>query len=314
MKSPRVVQYRYLDLESCGFVEEEAGTTLLSMIRAALSREIDGRILGEHPQARVVDLKDNNQLTLLNEFEGIHPDGKAFSAQLILYREGIDVQTLKADTSGSATSFPVVPYKTEGENLIEGVLYFVVIGNHVGLIASHTVRSRRLEDYLNWLLKNVAGVIHDNNDIKLNAKFRFSKELPPINEILLRTSARGQSKVCGVLSFLGLNNSIIDGLTNGIPDDGVLMGKFSVFVKGGNQRFDFPKSVLDRDLRNIDIEDGDLDLIGPKGKFSDGVLRLSEKVFVDTDGSWLSPEDAVKQIMKQMQIWITQGRIYHPIL
>ncbi|MCY4053001.1 MAG: hypothetical protein OXE98_03875 [Hyphomicrobiales bacterium] len=311
-KSPRVVQYRYFDPESCRYVEEEAGITLLSMIRTALNREKDGRILGKHAQARTVDLKGNNQLTLLNEFEGIHPDGEAFSGRLILYREGIDVQTLKVDKSGNATSFPVVPYRTNGENPIEGVLYFVVIGNHVGFIASHTVRSRKLEDYLNWLLKE-SGVIRDD-DIKLNAKFHFTEKLPPIREILLRTSARGQWKVCEVLTLLGINSRVVDGLRDGVPSGGALMGKFSVFVKGGRQRFDFPGSVLDRDLRNVDIEDGDLDLIGPKGKFSAGVLRLSERVSVDTEGSWLNPNDAVEQIMRQMRAWITQGRIYHPIL
>lgn len=324
----RSVQYRYLNRGACGPVESLTDTTLMGMIRSALGRRRRGDVLGRWARARVADLDHNGQIVLLNGFKGENFDQVAFSGQLVLYREGIDVPTIREKLEEETNRFDIVQFHTPEENKpIEGVLYFVVIGNHVGLITSSAVRNRWLERYLTWLLKDAADIIRDEDYIELNARISLKgdKSEPLLmQEIALRPQAnlpkeirssrlarreRGISKatVLDILNLLGVGEEAGDDLAESVPEGGTLEGEFRVFIKKGRLKCNFDKDTLDHAFRNIDDENPRWS--GKSGKISDGMLYLAETVQIEATGSWLDPENAIEQIVEQMYRWARQGRI-----
>lgn len=324
----RSVQYRYLNCKACSPVESLTDTTLMGMIRYALRQKRRGDVLGKRARARIADLDQNGQIVLLNGFKGDNSSQVAFSGQLVLYREGIDVPTIEEKLEKETNRFDIVQYHTPEENKpIEGVLYFVVIGNHVGLITSNAVRNRWLERYLTWLLKDAADVIRDEDYIELNARISLKGDKAEpllMQEIALRPQAsspeeikssrlvrreKGISKatVLDILKVLGIGDEAGDDLAKSVPDDGTLEGEFRVFIKKGRFKWNFDKDTLDHAFRNIDDENPKWS--GKSGKISDGMLYLAETVQVEATGSWLDAENAIEQIVEQMYRWAKQGRI-----
>lgn len=325
----RNVQYRYLNRGACSPVESLTDTTLMGMIRSALRRRRRGDVLGRRARARIADLDHDGQIVLLNGFKGDGFDQSAFSGQLVLYREGIDVPTIEEELKKETNRFDIVQFHTPQENKpIEGVLYFVVIGNHVGLITSNAVRNRWLERYLTWLLKkDAADIIRDEDYIELNARISLEGDKADpllMQEIALRPQAnsveeirsshlarreRGISKgtVLDILGILGVGEEAGDDLAESVPEGGTLEGEFRVFIKKGRLKCNFDKDTLDHAFRNIDDENPKWS--GKSGKISDGMLYLAETVQIEATGSWLDPENAIEQIVEQMYKWARQGRI-----
>lgn len=326
------VQYRYLNREVCGLTDE-SDETLMSMIRTALGKKIGEDILRKNPKGRIANLERDEQLTLritglerdeqltlLNRFSDIDSNERAFSGQLVVYRPGMDVPTIVEKLEEGKDYFDINRLETgdESNKPIEGVLYFVVMGDHVGLIASQAVRGGWLERYLTWLLNDMGQVINGNNRIELNAGINL-QELPPIQEMRLCAPANESSEersinfstICKMLTNFGFGEESTPSLRRAISDGKGLEGVLSICIKQGRQKFDFPTDTLAHAFRNVDPEN--LVLIGPDGKLSHGMFYLSQEVQVRKKGSWLDGEDAIQQIIKQMNRWVMQGRIDYPV-
>jgi hypothetical protein len=55
-----------------------------------------------------------------------------------------------------------------GNEYLEGAVYFGALGNHVVIVQSKALRTRELEQHLNWFLRNKAGVLAENNQVALD--------------------------------------------------------------------------------------------------------------------------------------------------
>lgn len=323
----RSIQYRYLNREMCGI---QPSTTLMSEIRSAMQSERNGEIIGESVLARVADLEQGGQKVVLNEVAGLNPEEKALSGQLVLYVKGNEVQSIEEELQEGKNSFKIVPYQMYGPSKpVKGLLYFVVMGNHLGMISSNVVNDKLLGRYLTWLLKDITGIIKGESHIELNAQISIDtsrENIPPAQEFTIHAQpnqndekslyrfaqkAKGAGRtVLEVLKTLGCKPEAIEKLEESIPVGGTLEGSFRVFIKEGRKRVKIPADMLKRALQNIDEES--LEIKGFGGQVSDGLLKLSEPVSIKSDKleeSWLDPEDAIAKILTQMDIWANQGNI-----
>ena len=313
----KTVQYRCSDTPD--------GGVLMDNIRDALQQRRDGNLVGENVRARVADLAQSGQMTVLNQISGVDYNDKAFSGQLILYRLGMDVPTLQDQQGEQTNQFNVAAHYTQGEKPIEGVLYFTVIGNHVGLIGSRAVRSRWLERYLTWLLKDKGNVIKGEDVISLNASFELEGaeyQLAEPKEMMIHISsepkrdavrqfinqAEGKGgQVFKALKALGFDDYGISEIANRIPEGGTLEGDLKVYIKKGRLKEPMSIATIDHALRNIDSED--LAVSSGGEKLIKGLIKLSATVDVECRESWLDPDDAVVQIKRQMHTWSQNGKI-----
>lgn len=62
---------------------------------------------------------------------------------------------------------PMLPV-AENEQIVNSILYFGILENHVILVQSQSLRAKQLEDYLTWFLKNNCGLLSENNSIILS--------------------------------------------------------------------------------------------------------------------------------------------------
>ena len=70
----RNVQYRYLDTTKSGANSQ----TLMHSIRKALKSQRNGDIVGKAVRARIADLDQSGQLTVLNDMDGTDDNDSAF--------------------------------------------------------------------------------------------------------------------------------------------------------------------------------------------------------------------------------------------
>lgn len=319
----RRVQYRYLNRKTCGLGED----TLMVGIRQAMQQTRDGDVIGGPARARIADLDQSGQLTVLNKIDGLEIDQPAFSGQLILYRKGFDVPAIEEQLEEDKEDFNITQFQTDGKNKpIEGVLYFVVIGDHLGLIASSAVTGRWLERYLTWMLKDIGSVIEGESHVELNAQISVEGEASRAQgakQISIHAASNSRSAepaarrvksakgyaatVVEVLRTLGLGEDAIESVLESVPEGGSLEGVFQVFVKQGRRKVPLTSDSIDHMFRNF--EEDALDVSGRQGKVSNGLLKLSEPVRVRVTESWLDPVDAIEQIMGTMYTWDKQGHI-----
>jgi len=301
----------------------------MAAIRKAMEAKRGEDIVGEVARARIADLEQSGQMTLLNQVSGLRPSDAALSGQLVLYRKGFDVPAIVEQLENDEKVFPVVQFQTDGKSKpIEGVLYFVVIGDNVGLIASNVVTGKWLERYLTWLLKDIGDVIEGEDHIELNAQVKIEyegKSVPAANQISIHPTsnlretdvgpisrfaekAKGAgATVLDVLKILGFSDDAVQDLASNVPEGGTLEGDFRVFIKEKGKRVNLSPSTLDHAFRNF--EEDRMTLDGRGGKMKNGLLKLSEPVRVNQIESWLDAEDAIVKITETLYAWAAQGRI-----
>lgn len=317
------VQYRYLNREACGLGEDSADTTLMSMIREAMRQTATTGTEVEQAKARIVDLDQDGKQTLLNIFNGNAPHERMFAGELVVYRQGIDIPVIVEELNENRKYFEETEVSTNDNTKkpIVGDLYFVVAGDHIGLISSQAVRGRWLERYLTCLFKNISNIIDGNYCVELNANIDL-ENLPPIQKIEICTSSNSSNspeesrsafqKICSALKDFGLSEEeLAPSLDRAVSNGTGLEGSLSICIKRGQKSIDFPEDILDHALRNIESED--LVLTGHNGKFSNGLFRLAKTVKIQKGKTRLIPEDAIRQIVDQMREWARQGKIDFPM-
>lgn len=324
-KISRSVQYRYLNRQNAGLGE----MSLVEAIRSALGEKRNGDVIGAKARARIADLDQIGQATLLNNLDGIDPDAVVFSGEVVLYKQGFDVPAIAEALDSDDNAFPIYQFQTDGKSKpIEGALYFAVIGDHVGLIASNAVTSRWLERYLTWLLKDAASLIEVEDRIALDSRIQVPGEpgsMGPAKSLTLHAGAvekpapDGSSRtmrekrkgrdgtVIEVLRLLGLGPDAIDSIVDDIPAGGSLEGDFLVYIKQGRQSKPISVGTLNHSMRNSDPEDFEIERKGSRTRGK--MTHLAESVRVTKAGAGLDPKEAVAKIVEQLYVWNKAGII-----
>ncbi|MDR7058768.1 MULTISPECIES: hypothetical protein [unclassified Sphingopyxis] len=320
------IQYRQLKLDGLW-----PDADLKAMVVDVLRR----RGWADNAKTRIIDLDQDQSYVILNKLSDPATwDSPVFAGQLIQLQAGTDVhavlQSLEEDTAEY-----VVQNLNVGEavRVLKGALYFVAVGNHVGLIEGQQVRGRTLERYLTALLQR-AEEIEPGQAIILNGKFMAGdgKELSESSEIQVSAAATNrqgerkerpieprveqreaaeareheQATVFDILRMLGWSEEAIDSLGAEIPDDGWVEGFFKVFIKERRRRKPISRATINEALRNIDPAD-----LGLRGDGSErgGIVKMSVQRDIRTAGSLLDPADAMEQITNALRDWAVAGKI-----
>lgn len=320
------IQYRQLKTENLW-----PGVELQAMVVEVLRR----RKWDTNAKHRIIDLDQDGSFVILNKVSDPAAwDGPIFAGQIIQLQSGTDVHAIMQSLEEDADEF-VINNLNVGEQVkvLKGALYFAIAGNHVGLIEGQQVRGRTLERYLTALLQR-ADELEAGHAVILNGKFTTGdgKELSESTEISVAAAAasktgvarpRGgagqiveheaavareheQATVFDVLRMLGWDDAAIDSLGSEIPDDGWIEGFFRVSIKQRRQKRPISRATINEALRNIDPAD-----LGLRGDGSEkgGIVKLSVRREIQSDGSLLDPADAIEQIMNALRDWAVAGKI-----
>ena len=330
MAKQAVVQYRRLNREK--YPREDA---LKQALIEALRSERAGKLVGEYVGNRRFDLDQDGRLTLLNKItEAAHWDEPFFSGQLTYFEKGANVPAILGDPDADVNELDLGQFALgENASMIHGILYFVAVGDHVGLVESSGLRSARLERFLTQLLTQ-CGLFEAGNTVVLNAQFtneggrrvteatqvevtaaRARRNDVDVGEGLSRVIEQDIERarleghsVIQVLEVLGWTPEDIERLMAEVPPGGWLEGFFRFFIKSRqSRRKAIRRETLDEAFRNINP--ADLTILGKGKREKDGFVKLTAHRSVETIGSLLNPTSAVQQIEAALREWAAKGDI-----
>jgi hypothetical protein len=321
------IQYRQLKLDGLW-----PDADLKAMVVDVLRR----RGWADSAKTRIIDLDQDESYVILNKIsEPATWDGPIFAGQVIQLQAGADVHAIMQSLEDDTAEF-VVHSLNVGERVrvLKGALYFVAVGNHVGIIEGQQVRGRTLERYLTALLQK-ADELEPGQAVILNSKFLAGdgKELSESTEIEVSAAAttrdgdrrprdvaprvaerevgqareHEQATVFDILRMLGWDENAIESLGAEIPNDGWIEGFFKVFIKERRKRKPISRATINEALRNVDPSD--LGLRGGNGTEKNGIVKMSVTREVRTINSLLDPTDAMEQIMNALRDWAAAGKI-----
>lgn len=289
----------------------------------------------DNAKTRIIDLDQDESYVILNKISAPDTwDGPVFAGQVIQLQAGTDVHAIMQSLEEDTAEF-VLQSLNVGEQVrvLRGALYFVAVGNHVGLIEGQQVRGRTLERYLTALLQK-AEELEPGQAVILNGKFiaENGKELSESSEIQVAAAPANrdgerrpredrpivaereaaaerqheQATVFDILRMLGWDEAAIDSLGAEIPNGGWIEGFFKVFIKERRKRKAISRATINEALRNIDP--ADLGLRGD-GSERNGIVKMSVQREIRTVGSLLDPADAMEQITNALRAWAAAGKI-----
>lgn len=314
------IQYRYLNKENLW-----DGVNLKDVVVDILQRSSGSgpSKLYEDVSARKVDLDQDGSFVVLNKLSDPRSwSGPVFCGQLIHVKSGTELPGI---IGGLDQAIPELELQSlsigETRQLVEGVLYFAIVGNHIGVIEGQRTRARTLERYLTSLLQR-AGEFEPGQHILLNA--RLEGGVKQVREVMITparagsgsevisTTAAGEAEsegatVLDVLRLLGWDNEALDQLQQQVPDDGWIEGLFKVAFKKKGRKTSIDRAVLETALRNLDPHS--IGLLGEGAREKSGTIKLAEPRKIPMIGDLLDPEEAMKSIVEMLQKWSLSGRI-----
>lgn len=322
------VQYRRLNRE--GFPRPE---TLKDLVIEALSLNHNGRIVGELVTKRRFDLDQDGRLTLLNKIteRPFWPE-PFFSGQVAFFEQGANVPAILGDIDADTNELDLGQFQLPNASMIHGLLYFVAVGDHLGIIESPGMRSGRLERFFTQFLSQY-NVLEVGHTVVLNALFtnENGRAVSQATEVVLAAEparrpefdpgeierlvaqdvaeARGvNNSVVRVLEALGWTNDDITRLMAQVPPGGWLEGVFKFLIKSKTSRKQtIRRQTLDEALRNVDPKD--VTILGKGKREKDGFVKLTKIKSVQTVGSLLEPTSAVTKIEESLKEWSAAGEI-----
>lgn len=211
---------------------------------------------------------------------------------------------------------------------MDGICYFAIVENHVGLIEGNKTRARTLERYLTRIFQE-AGEFEPGHFLTLNARIEGLKaqEVSEISISAKRSpslqgenvsggsdSYAGQEEgqgetVIDVLKAFGWSDDDIMGLRESVPEGGWLEGIWRMKIRGkGRKAATVERTHLEEALRNL--PPSSIGLMEPGvGTEKGGVYKLSAPTEIARNGDLLDPEEAMKAIVRMLKMWAKGGRI-----
>ena len=173
------VQYRKLDDSPGAF----GGETLQEAIALCLKQPNGTGVLGDNPAQR--HYKDAAYGTLVLNY--IDDTPMYFFGELVRFDPGADLPLLQLAAGVKAYNLTQAK-PPDGHEPLRGVLYFMVIGNHVVLIEAD-VSSSRAERYLTWLLTEATTVVPKGAHVILLAELTSAggaMQLSQVEEVVFK--------------------------------------------------------------------------------------------------------------------------------
>ena len=330
MAKQAMVQYRHLKRD--GFPVE---ASLKAVLVESMRSQRGGRLVGEYVGNRRFDLDQDGRITLLNRItEQAHWDEPFFAGQLTYFERGANVPAIIGDPDADVNELDLGQFALgQDASMIHGLLYFVAVGDHIGLIESTGLKSGRLERFMTQLLTQ-SDQITAGDTITLNAQFTNEHgrqvsearevevaakraqrgdaqagEIAPqfVEQDIEKARREGQS-VIQVLEVLGWTPQDIERLMQEVPPGGWLEGFFRFFIKSrAKRRKTINRQTLDEAFRNVNP--ADVTFLGKGKREKDGFVKLTAPRAVETVGSLLNPTSAVQQIEAALREWAANGQI-----
>ncbi|MBN9674663.1 hypothetical protein [Salipiger bermudensis] len=329
MTKKATVQYRYVNLDKLG-EQFHLKNVVVDVLRRSAKGATGSR--AQLVRHRKIDLDQDGSYVILNKMNDTALwDGPVFCGQLLHIRAGADVagimQSLEEDISELELRNITMG---DDQRVVDGVLYFAIVHNHVGLIEGQRARSRTLERYLTRLLQD-SGELEPGHPVILNAKLEGGSTVNEVSELFVSpqrsmssdqvdtTSERGAGSAEGhgttvfdVLETLGWSHEEIESLQAGLPEEGWIEGTFKMVFKQKAKKRAAKAAVarkqLEEALRNH--HPASFGLRDPSGSTEKkGLARLAEKRDVHTVQDLLDPEDAMRVIVGLLRSWSTSGKI-----
>lgn len=324
------IQYRQLNRENL-----PVEGSLKDIAVASMRTERGQRLVGEYVGNRRFDLDQDGRLTLLNHItEQPHWDEPLFAGQLAYFERGANVPALLGDPDEDVNELNLGQFALgPNASMIHGLLYFVVVGDHVGLIESTGLKSARLERFLTQLFTQTEQ-LQPGQTVILNAQFtneqgrrvadakevqvaarRNVRPEPVVREPAARIEERDVEQarreghsVVQVLEVLGWSPEDIARLMEEVPPGGWLEGFFRFFIKSRTaRRKTINRGTLDEAFRNIDPKD--VTFLGKGMREKDGFVKLTSNRPVEMVGSLMNPTSAIQQIEAALREWAASGQI-----
>jgi hypothetical protein len=323
------IQYRYVKLDGLW-----PGFHLKNMVVDVLRRAAPGGDvpLGTLARLRKKDLDQDGSYVLLNKLSDAGSwDGAVFCGQIIHVKSGAQLPGINGTLEDDTPEFELQNLTFEQlTQIVEGVLYFVLVGNHVGMIEGQRTRGRTLERYLTRILQD-AGELEAGKPLILNTKLVGSiqevnrVEITPARAhrgdvvengqaggpVVARDAAREEGKgttVLEILKLLGWKEEQVDNLLQQVPEGGWIEGTLTVLFKNrGRRAAKISRAQLEEALRDLDSRS--VGLLGDGAREKGGLIKLTERCSIECEGDLLDPSAAMAQIVQAMRKWSDAGKI-----
>lgn len=318
------VQYRYLKTD--GLWDD---IHLKNMIVDILRRTPDGASNSRAARVRhrKIDLDQDGTYVILNKMSDPSDwNGPVFCGQLLSIRAGAEIPGITQSPEDDISELELRQlYMGEENSVVDGILYFALVHNHVGLIEGQKTRARTLERYLTRLLQD-ADEFEPGQTVILNAQLegvhvgrveemsiapkRVQKSsTSEVDQTVAAGEAEGEGQtVFDVLRTLGWQAQEIEQLRDSLPDEGWIEGVFKMVFKRKGRKAAIDRSVLEEALRNLDP--ASVGLLDPSGGSErKGIYKLSSKQPIERQNGMLDPSHAMQSIVEMLKKWAASGKI-----
>lgn len=338
-----MVNYRRFDLSQKG-----SEVTLEGLIRTALNASsVSGKTLWERPEDRVCELGDDEgRQIFLNRVADLND---AIFGELCLAQKH-DLQALlrfepssvRLSNLTTATIFNLEERKAgTGTQFIRGMIYFLVIANHVFFIKLQAMSPSSMKEFLDWLLTTQSSLIPQGAETTYQAEFDVSMTPGGVGDITsLKISGTTGGQLIlpievqeGAPRKKGTSRKVYDKLVQyagALPVLDALLGpaqskelvaslgeheylSVGASVKVQGERTDQSRTMLQR-LSNELAERGDgrVEVTGKLGKIVDGdaILRTKMPFDVPVEGSSLLDFENVADQLREVYVrFVKDGKI-----
>lgn len=319
------IQYRQMKTDNM-----PNGVILKNAIIDFLRSDIGDGQIGYSAKRRIEDLDQDRSVVILNKItEPEHWDDPIFGGQLIQLQPDANVPAILQSLEEDADEFLLEQVNLGDDGrAVKGVLYFAVVGNHLGILEDQGVKGKTLERYLTSAFQRTNAIefgqaiilngeftaadgkqLDSASSISINAEPSSDTEPNRVNELMGREVDRQQREgatVFDVLRTLGWNDEAINRLNDEVPQDGWVEGLFSFAIKFKKRKQAITRATINEALRNIDPSD--LGLSGD-GSEKNGIVKLSSKRSIQLIAGMKDPEDAILKIIEALREWAELGKI-----
>ena len=347
MKTKRVkIHYRKLDRSVSQFPQK----TLSTAIREALSSQIGGRAIGNSVKLRISNVVNAEGLQRVANDVFLSQD-RVFG-NICLFAPGQMQAFLKVLDSEEHPSLDQVmrawsiaeAQAPRGHEYLQAMSYWMAIGDHFYQIQHTSLQAKALEEYLTWLLREQAGVILPEHQVKLQFEFdrqQVGGNLGDIKEIEVgglvpetmpdpASVEQRKGKMIDYEARGSLGDQIAQGLQaskrvleaafgesqtkallESVPADASLEVKVNIGYRAKRRKLDRTfMSDFASGLRNI--PDGELRIIGKDGIIKGDDARLSHDMNVrhlSETSSLLDLEHTHEQMLEVHRRFLYDGLI-----
>ena len=170
-----MTEFRYATVHYRRLVRELAAIDDTQTLSGAIAQALDrphphGGHYRDDWRHRLVPSPDDADLQRLTN--NVHTNAESAFGNLFAFTRGELQALIAADAGRGGPSADVSETTAPGQNdYLKGIAYWLAIGDHCYIVQHVAVRTRSLEEYLTWLLRDATRTIGDEGRVVLQAAF-----------------------------------------------------------------------------------------------------------------------------------------------